>query len=145
MVVGAVILGISGLVLVGSYGRLLLWFRRMRKVSDVTGIVVARDRRFTGKSFWTYPVVEFTTRDGTQIRRTFRPIARPTIGRKLRIVYDPATLPEGRARLTSTGLTFVSRPPMIYSARMQLWLWLMTAAGLASLAGCIALAGRAVG
>jgi hypothetical protein len=140
MVVGAVILGIYGLILVGSYGRLLLWLRRMRKISDVTGTVVGRDRQFTGKSFWTYPIVEFTTREGKQIRRTFRQIARPTIGRKLQIVYDPSTLPDGRARLTSKRLGIESRPPMIYSVWMLLFLWLMTAAGLASLAGCIALA-----
>jgi hypothetical protein len=145
MVGAAVILGICGLVLVGSYGRLLLWLRRMRTVSDVTGTVVGRDRQFTGKSFWSYPVVEFTTRDGKQIRRTFRQIARPAIGRKLRIVYDPSALPDGRAHLTSEGRTFVSRPPMICSAWMLLWLWLMTAVGLAFLAGCIVLVCLAAG
>jgi hypothetical protein len=139
MVVAGIVLAIYGLIVVGSYGRLLLWLRRMRKVSDVTGTVVGRDRQFTGRSFWTYPVVEFTTRDGKQIRRTIRQIARPTIGRNLRIVYDPSALSAGRGRLTSKGLTFVSRPPMIYSAWRLLFLWLMTAIGLASLAGCIAL------
>jgi drug/metabolite transporter (DMT)-like permease len=71
-VVAAALLGILGLVLVGAASRWLLWLYRMRKLSDVTGTVVARDRQFTGKGHWTYPVVEFTTRDGTQIRRTFR-------------------------------------------------------------------------
>jgi len=111
----------------------------MRKLSDVTGTVVGRDRQFTGKSFWTYPVVEFTTRDGRLIRRTFRQAARPRVGRKLRIVYDPIALPDGRSRSTSMGLTFVSDAPMIYSVWLLLWLWMLVSAGLASLAGCIAL------
>jgi hypothetical protein len=84
MVAGALAIGIFGLVLTRSAGRLLLWLHRMRKVSDVTGTVVGRDRQFTDGVYWTYPVVEFTSRDGTQVRRTFRQIARPTVGRKLR-------------------------------------------------------------
>jgi hypothetical protein len=60
MVAAALFLGILGLVLVGMAGRWLLWLHRMRKVSDVTGTVVARDRQWTGKSYWTYPVVEYT-------------------------------------------------------------------------------------
>lgn len=143
MVAGAVAIGIFGLVLTGSAGRLLLWLHRMRRVSDVTGTVVGRDRHFTSGVYWTYPVVEFTTRDGTQVRRTFRQIARPTIGRKLRIVYDPSTLPDGRTRSTSMGLTVASGRPMIYSVWLLLWLWLLTAAGLAALAGCVALAAAA--
>jgi hypothetical protein len=139
MVPAAVFLGILGPVLVGTAGRWLLWLHRMRKVSDVTGTVVARDRRWTGRSYWTYPVVEFTTRDGTQIRRTFRQLARPTIGRKLRIIYDPSA-PDGRRRLTRMGLTAVSSGPVIYSVWMVFWFWLEIAAGLAFLAGCIALA-----
>jgi hypothetical protein len=73
-------MGILGLVWAGSAGRALLWLHWMRKLSDVTGTVVARDRQFTGRSYWTYPVAEFTTRDGIEIRRTFRQIARPAIG-----------------------------------------------------------------
>ena len=137
MVAATPFLGILGLVLVGMAGRQLLWLHRMRKLSDVTGTVVARDRQWTGKSYWTYPVVEFTTRDGTQIRRTFRQIARPAIGRKLRIVYDPSALPDGRTRSARTSLTLMSGEPMIYSVWLLLWLWLMTAAGFAALAGCI--------
>jgi len=139
VVVGALVLGVLGSVLAGSAGRTLIWLHRMRRLSDVSGTVVGRDRQFTGKSFWTYPVVEFTTRDGTVIRRTFPQAARPRVGRKLRIVYDPSTLPHGRSRSTSTGLTLVSNAPMIYSVWLLLWLWMLTAAGLASLAGCIAI------
>jgi hypothetical protein len=112
----------------------------MRKVSDVTGTVVGRDRQFTGRSYWTYPVVEFTTRDGTQIRRTFHQLTRPRIGRELRIVYDPGTLPGGRSRWSASGLISVSRPPVIYSVWPLLWYWLEIAIGLAFLTGCIALA-----
>jgi hypothetical protein len=137
MVVEAVLVGILGLVCIVSAGRWLRWLHRMRKVSDVTGTVVARERQFTGRSYWTYPVVEFTTRDGTQIRRMFRQIARPTIGRKLRIVYDPSTLPDGRTRSTRGGLTLTTRPPVIYTVWLLLWLWLLTASGLAFLALCI--------
>ena len=139
MVAVAAFLGILGPVLLGAAGRWLLWLHRMRKVSDVTGTVVARDRRWTGRSYWTYPVVEFTTRDGTQIRRTFRQLARPTIGRQVRIVYDPRA-PDGRRRLTRVGLTSVSSEPVIYSVWMVLWFLLQIAAGLALLAGCIAIA-----
>ena len=136
VVLAAAMLGIFGLVLTVGYGYQLLWMHRMRKLSDVTGTVVARDSQFTGRSNWAYPVVEYTTRDGTQIRRTFRQTARPTIGRKLRIVYDPSA-PDGRGPSTRTGLPFVSKEPMIYSVRLVLWCWLMTAAGLVMLAGCI--------
>ena len=72
VVLAAAMLGVFGLVLAVGYGYQLLWLHRMRKASDVTGTVVARDRQFTGRSNWTYPVVEYTTRDGTQIRRTFQ-------------------------------------------------------------------------
>ena len=136
VVLAAAMLGVFGLVLAVGYGYQLLWLHRMRKLSDVTGTVVARERQFTGRSNWTYPVVEYTTRDGTQIRRTFQQISRPTIGRKLRIVYDPSP-PDGRKPSTRTGLPFVSKEPMIYSVRLVFWCWLMTAAGLAMLAGCI--------
>jgi hypothetical protein len=139
----AVVLGLLGLAFTSMAGRLLWWLRRMRKVSDVTGTVVARETQFTGRSYWTYPVVEFTTRDGTQVRRMFRQIARPVIGRKLRIVYDPSTLPEGRTRSTRSGFTLISGPPMIYSVWLLLWLWLMTACGLALLALSIAFAAEA--
>jgi len=124
MVGSAVVLGVLGLGLTGGCVRLLLGLHRMRKLSEVTGTVVARDQQFTGKTNWTYPVVEFAAPDGSQIRRTFRQIARPTIGRKLRIVYDPSALPKAT----------------IYSAWLLIWLWLLTAAGLALLAGCISLA-----
>ena len=133
--VPAALLNILGLVLVGTAGR---WLYRMRKLSDVTGTVVARDRQFTGRGSWAYPVVEFTTRDGTEIRRTFRQLARPTIGRKLRILYDPSA-PDGRRRSTSTGLTLVSSEPMIYSIWMVLWFWLEVATGFAFIAGGVAL------
>src|SRR5262249_18266173 len=129
MVVLSVVMGIVGLLIAGFSGYQLLWLHRMRKLSDVTGIVVAHDRQFTGKSNWTYPVVEYTTRDGTKIRRTFRQLTRPTIGRKLRIVYDPGA-PEGRGPTTRTGLPFVSKEPVIYSVWAVLWCWLMIAAGL---------------
>jgi hypothetical protein len=65
--------------------------------------------------------------------------------RTLRIVYDPSTLPDGRKRSASGGLTLASRPPMIYSAWLLTWLWLLTAGGLAVLALCIALASGAAG
>ncbi len=133
--VPAALLNILGLVLVGTAGR---WLYRMRKLSDVTGTVVARDRQFTGRGSWAYPVVEFTTRDGTEIRRTFRQLARPTIGRKLRILYDPSA-PDGRRRSTSTGLTLVSSEPMIYSIWMVLWFWLEVVTGFAFIAGGVAL------
>lgn len=133
MVVLAVVTGIAGLLLAGGSGYQLLWLHRMRKLSDVTGTVVATDRQFTGKSNWTYPVVEYTTRDGTQIRRTFRQLTRPTIGRELRIVYDPRA-PDGRGRTTSTGLPFVSKDPVIYSVGAVLACWLMIAVGLGLLA-----------
>lgn len=55
MVFGAVVLGVPGVVLAGSAGRFLLWLRRMRQVSDVTGIVVGRDRQFTGRIVRTLP------------------------------------------------------------------------------------------
>lgn len=139
MVAAAVFLGILGPVFLGVAGRWLLWLHRMRKLSDVTGTVVARDRRWTGRAYWTYPVVEFTTRDGTQIRRTFRQLYRPKIGRRVRIVYDPGA-PDGRRRLTRRGLASVSSEPVIYSVWMVLWLGLEIAAGLALLAGCIAIA-----
>jgi hypothetical protein len=139
MVVLAVVMGIVGLLIAGLEGYQLLWVHRMRKLSDVTGTVVARDRQFTGKSNWTYPVVEYTTRDGTQVRRTFRQTARPTIGRTLRIVYDPAA-PEGRGPSTRTGLPFVSREPLIYSPRLLLWFWLMLGCGLGMLGLSIAAA-----
>lgn len=139
VVAAAVFVGIMGSVILGTAGRWLLWLHRMRKVSDVTGTVVACDRRWTGRSYWTYPVVEFTTRDGTQIRRTFRQLARPTIGRTLRIVYDPSA-PDRRRRLTHMGLISVSREPVIYSVWMVVWFWLEIAVGLALLAaGCIVL------
>ena len=141
MVLGAVILGIFGFVFTAMSGRWLLWLHRVRKVSDVTGTVVGRDRQFSGRIFWTYPVVEFTTRDGEQIRRTFHQTARATIGRKLRIVYDPSA-PDLR-RSTSSGLTFESA--VIYSAWMVLWFWQMTAVGLALLAACIYLGALAAG
>ena len=131
----AALLNILGLVLVVTAGR---WLYRMRKLSDVTGTVVASDRQFTARGRWTYPVVEFTTRDGTQIRRTFRQLARPTIGRKLRILYDPSA-PDGRRRSTSTGLTLVSGEPMIYSVWMVLMCWLEITAGLAFIVGGVAL------
>ncbi len=137
MVAATLFLGTLGLVLVGMAGRWLLWLHRMRKVSDVTGTVVARDRQWTGKSYWTYPVVEYTAKDGTPIRRTFHQLARPRIGRKLRIVYDPSA-PDGRRRSTSTGLFLFSSEPVIYSAWMVFWVWLEIVAGLAFLAGCIA-------
>jgi hypothetical protein len=142
MIAGAFAIGIFGLVLTGSAGRLLLWLHRTRKVSDVTGTVVDRGRHFTSGIYRTHPVVEFTTRDGTQVRRTFRQIARPTVGRKLRIVYAPSALPDGRTRSTGMGLTFVSSSPIICSAWL-LWLRLLTAVGLASIAGCIAIAAAA--
>jgi hypothetical protein len=138
MVAIALLLAIIGLACTGLAASSLRWLHRMRKLSDVTGTVVGRDRQFTGKSYWTYPVVEFTTRDGTQIRRTFRQLTRPRIGRQLRIVYDPSTLPDGRARSTSSGLTFASKPPLIYSVWVLLWFWMLTAFGLALLTLCIA-------
>jgi len=140
VVAGAIFLGVLGLVLAGSGGRSLTGLQRMRKLSDVTGTVVGRDRQFSGKSFWTYPVVEFTTRDGRLIRRTFQQAARPTVGRKLRIVYDPNALPDGRTRSTRMGLALVTSAPMIYSVWLLLWLWVLTAAGLAMLAGSVAIA-----
>lgn len=143
MVAGALFLGLFGLILTIAGSRQLLWLHAMRKVSDVPGTVVARERQFTGKGLWTFPVVEFTTRDGTQVRRLFRQIARPSIGRKLRIVYDPSTLPEGREGPARSGFTVVSHPPMIYSAWLLAWVWLLTAAGLALLALCIAVASGA--
>jgi hypothetical protein len=140
VVVEAVFLGIFGLVLTVGPISSLRWLQKMRRVSDVTGTVVGRDRRFTGIMYWTYPVVEFTTRDGTKIRRTFQHLTRPRIGRKLRIVYDPSTLPDGRTRWTSSGVISLSRPPVIYSIWLLLWYWLETAVGLAFLAGCIVVA-----
>jgi len=133
MIVLAVVLGILGLLIAGGYSHQLLWLHRMRKRSDVTGTVVARDRQFTGKSNWTYPVVEYTTRDGTQVRRTFRQTARPTIGRKLRIVYDP-DWPEGRRRVIST------REPVIYSPQLLLGCWVAVVAGLGMLGLSVAAA-----
>jgi hypothetical protein len=137
VVVGAIVLGVVGFVLTCAAGRSLKWLHRNRGLSDVTGTVVGRDRQFTGKSFWTYPIVQFTTRDGRLVRQTFRQAARPRAGRKVRIVYDPVALPDGRSRSTNRGLTLVSNAPMIYSVWLLLWLWMLTAAGLASLAGCI--------
>lgn len=67
VVVGAIVVGVAGLVLAGSAGRYLIWLQRIRRLSDVTGTVVGRDRQFTGKGSWTYPVVEFSTRDGRLI------------------------------------------------------------------------------
>jgi hypothetical protein len=143
MIVAAIVVGILGLAVMGSAARLLLWLRRNRKLSDVVGTVVARDRQFAGRGHWTYPVVEFTTRDGTQMRRTLRQAARPAIGRQVRIVYDPDTLPDGR-RTSAGGLAFVSRPPMIYSAWLLCWLWLLTATGLAALILAIAIVAGAM-
>ncbi|MBO0831679.1 MAG: hypothetical protein J2P29_06880 [Actinobacteria bacterium] len=138
MVVSAVLLAIFGLVCIFRGADSLRCLRRMRKVSDVTGTVVGRDRQFTGKGLWTYPVVEFTTRDGTQIRRTFQQLTRPKIGRKLRIFYDPSGLHDGRARSTRSGFVFISRPPLIYSVWLLLWFWFWAAFGLAVLTLCIA-------
>lgn len=136
MVAAAVFMGIMGPVILGTVGRRLLWLHKTRKVSDVSGTVVARDRQWTGRSYWTYPVVEFTTRDGTQVRRTFRQLARPTIGRQLQIVYDPSA-PEGRRRWTRSGLISATSEPLIYSIWMVAWFWLEIAVGLALLAGSI--------
>jgi hypothetical protein len=138
VVVEAVFLGILGLVITGRAASSLLWLQKMRRVSDVTGTVVGGDRLWTGRIYWTYPVVEFTARDGTQIHRTFRQLTRPGIGRTVRIVYDPATLSGGHTRWASSGLILLSKPPVIYSVWPLLWYWLETAAGLAFLAGCIA-------
>jgi hypothetical protein len=41
------------------------------------------------------------------------------------------------------GLTVGSGHPTIYSVWLLLWLWLLTAAGLAALAGCVALGAAA--
>lgn len=138
MVAATIVLGTLGLVFGGAASRLLLRLHRMRRLSDVMGTVVARDRQFTGRGYWTYPVVEFMTRDGIQISRTFRQLVRPKLGRKLRIVYDPSQ-PDGRTRSTRTGLTLTSDGPVIYSVWLLLWLWLMTGAGLACFSGCIAI------
>jgi Protein of unknown function (DUF3592) len=137
MVVTAVLLGIFGLACTGLAVRFLHWLHRIRKLPNVTGTVIGRDRQFTGKGYWTYPVVEFTTRDGTQIRRTFQQLARPRIGRKLRIVYDPSA-PDGRRRGTGSGLVVESKPPVIYSVWLLLWFWIVAAFGLALLTLCIA-------
>jgi hypothetical protein len=143
MVISAVLLGIFGLACTGLCAHSLRWLYKMRGLSDVTGTVVGGDRQFTGKGYWTYPVVEFTTRDGTQIRRTFLQLVRPRIGRKLRIVYDPSALPDGRRRATSSGRVFVSKPPLIYSVWLLLWFWLVAAFGVALLALCIAVVASA--
>lgn len=145
MVVIAVLFGIFGLTFTCLAVRFLRWLHRIRKLSDVTGTVVGRDQQFTGKGYWTHPVVEFTTRDGIQIRRTFQQLARPRIGRKLRIVYDPNMLQGGRGRRTS-GPVFEQSPSMIYSVWLLLWFWLVAAFGLALLTLCVAVlagAGRA--
>lgn len=143
MLVIAVLLAIVGLACVCWAADSLRWLRRMRKVSDVTGTVVGRDRRNAGRGSWTYPVVEFTTRDGTAIRRTFEQLSRPRIGRTVRIVYDPSRQLDGSGRSTS-GQAFTSKPPLIYSVWLLLWFWWLAAFGLALLALCIAvLAGAA--
>jgi hypothetical protein len=134
---GVTVLGALGLVVAGFGGSCLVWLHGMRKLSDVTGTVVAHDREWAGKGYWTYPVVEYTTRDGTLIRRTFRQLTRPRIGRKVRIIYHPDA-PAGQTQsAASMGLT---RDPMIYSVWVIAWLWVVTVAGLASLAGGIAFA-----
>ncbi len=144
MVITAVLLAIFGLVCIGLSARFLRWLRRMRRLSDVIGTVVGRDRQPTWRGYWTYPVVEFTTRDGAQIRRTFHQLTRPRIGRKLRIVYDPRALAAGRQR-GSSGLVFEPMPPVIYSIWLLLWFWLMAAFGLALLTLCIAVLAGAGG
>jgi hypothetical protein len=131
-----VMLAILGLVFTGGFGFQLLRLHRLRKVSDVTGTVVDRDRR---RGDWaTYPVVEFTTRDGRRIRRTFHQLARPTLGRAVRIVYDPDA-PEGRRRVTSMTES-VSGEPMIYSVQLLLLWWLGVAVGLVAFVVCIGVA-----
>jgi Protein of unknown function (DUF3592) len=137
MMVIAVLLAIVGLVCVCWAADSLCWLRSMRTVPDVAGTVVGRDRRHTGRDSWTYPVVEFTTRDGTAITCTFQQLSRPRIGRTVRIVYDPSRQFDGRGRSTS-GLALVSKPPLIYSVWLLLWFWLLAAFGLALLALCIA-------
>lgn len=72
MVVIALLMTILALAFIWWAADSLRWLHRKRNVSDVTGTVVGRDRQLTGRGFpRAYPVVEFTTRDGTQIRRTF--------------------------------------------------------------------------
>lgn len=110
MVVGAIVLGVLGLVLAGSAGRSLIWLHWMRKLSDVTGTVVGRDRQFTGKSFWTYPVVEFTTRDGRLIRRTFQQAARPTVGPSCGSSMTRSRCRMAGADRPACALTLVSNP-----------------------------------
>jgi len=139
MIVLALVTGIVGLLFAAGGSHALLRLHTVRKLTEVTGTVVARERVFTGRSNWTYPVVEYTARDGTQIRRTFHQLARPTIGRKLRIVYDPSA-PEGRRRSPNSGVILTSSEPTIYSAGLVLWLSLMTAFGLALVVVSIAVA-----
>lgn len=138
--VGVTVLGMVGLVIAVLGGSCLLWLHGMRKISDVTGTVVAYDRQSAGRGSRGYPVVEYTARDGTQVRRAFQQFSRPAVGRTVRVLYDPGA-PAGQAVAASMGLF---RDPMIYSGWVIAWLWLVTAAGIATLAGGIAFAVGAV-
>ncbi len=138
---GALVLtGLVALACMGAAGHRLRWLCTRRRASDVVGTVVARDRQFTGRVNWTFPVVEFTTRDGRTVRRTFRQTARPTVGRKLRIVYDARALAHDQSPPPSGRLTITRVDAMIYSGWLVAWLWLMFAVGLVMLAGVLILA-----
>jgi hypothetical protein len=128
-----------GLVIAVFGGSCLLWLNGMRKLSDVTGTVVAYDRQSAGRGSREYPVVEYTMRDGTQVRQTFQQLARPAVGRTVRILYHPSA--PGQTPSISLGLL---RDPMIYSAWVVAWLWLVTTAGLAWLAMGIAFTAGAI-
>lgn len=71
MAVFAVLMAILALAIVWWGAGSLLWLHRRRKVSDVPGTVVGRDKQLTGRGLHRMcPVVDFTTPDGAQIRRT---------------------------------------------------------------------------
>lgn len=71
MAVFAVLMAILALAIIWWGTGSLLWLHRKRTLSDVPGTVVWRDRRLTGRGLHRmYPVVDFTTPDGAQIRRT---------------------------------------------------------------------------
>lgn len=106
MLVERLMLLVLGLaeIAAGGYG-----LRRRRRLarSAEPGTIVDVERHFTGKSEAYFPVLSFQTLDGADIRTVApqgRPFSRPTIGKPVNVVYDPAR--PARAYIDSPGLRY---------------------------------------
>jgi hypothetical protein len=103
----AALLLVAGLVVAGGGIAGLRRARRLARGARAQGTIAGSERHFTGKSGAYFPVLSFSTLDGTEMRTVVpqgRIFKAPRVGKQVKVLYDPANPAD--AFIDSPGLRY---------------------------------------